>query len=483
MIAHPTPRVSDSAIISRFASIIVIVLAIFAGSPMQSGLAFAQPSTDVDIDIHREKKALVIGNGKYTRSPLANPTNDARDIALSLRSIGFDVTLATDLDYVSMQTVISRFIAELADTAAAVVFFAGHGVQHDGQNFLLPTDALDEIKSAQDLVAHSISLSRLLNDLTLRKDGLSIVVLDACRDSPFEPTLNITGGLARSVAPLGNDGSARRKPAANAISGALIAYSTSPNTAAADGEGETNSPYSAHLKRELKRPNASIETILKFTRSGVTAATNGRQTPWYESSINGNFYPAGRGRIDFEELLKLLVAAPTGDGKNGFELDWEIGSTDYSSIKWRHERTIEAPDGIKVPEFTGPELGQYKREGDVVITMNGSPSHYSVLKKKEPVVWMVTLIGSRWGVRGASFTNEQLTFEFKGFGGVSVLEEEKTCRKGEPDSSEGTRMYKVNLPNRLATWLAEEVTCGTGGCNYSYYLLYNKSDRAHFGCK
>ena len=445
---------------------------------------FAEAAREIDGDTLRARMALVIGNSKYSSNPLANPTNDAEDIAASLRTIGFSVTLATELDNELMRRVINIFIANLPDTAAALVFFAGHGVQHDGQNFLLPIDAVDKIKAPEDLDRNSLSLTRLLTELTKRKGGLSIVILDACRDFPFAQSMKIDGGLARSMASVRTKSNShaklQKRQDSVGLEGALIAFSTSPNATAADGRGR-NSPYSLYLKDALRHPEASLEAILKLTRGGVTSATNGYQTPWYESSINGDFYPAGRGRIDFEELLKLLIpplavekAAKT-DVATPF---WDVGAKEFSPIKWRYDHTVGA-EGLKLQGFDDHEFG-FKREGEVIITLNGKPTHYDLQKRLEPVRWEVILLGSRSGVKLISLGNSVLSHEFMGFGGLPSLHEDSDCTNG--NESFGSKVYRVSLPDRIPAWLAENVSCGSGGCGRDYDLFFDPSYRSRFDC-
>jgi caspase domain-containing protein len=449
---------------------------------LQCTLANAQDAAEIHVGSLKGKFALVIGNGAYKNGPLSNPTNDAKDVAASLRAIGFDVTLALDLELKVMRVTIAKFAGKLTDNSAALLFYAGHGVQFAGTNYLLPIGSLSKIKEPRDLEAHSVSLSDLISQITARKNAVSIFILDACRDSPFTSVPEIISGLARTV-PRGlarSDDERRIK--ASRLAGVLIAYSTAPNMVALDGVGR-NSPYTKHLKDALRRPNTTLESMLKLTGSGVTIETAGGQTPWYESSINGDFYPAGRGRIDFEELLRLFIPVPDRDPpilNAYYSYDWIIGSTEFSPIQWAYEGVRFADNNNVVRDFKGEEWGSFVREGTIVITVDGAPTHHVLLRQKVPGQWHIAMTGFRSGFHGVSFTNDALTFDFTGFEGSPLLKEDPTCRTGE--SKSGTKVFSVSIPGRIPAWLAEEWSCGTGGCNYQYRLFYNRQDRSRFNC-
>jgi uncharacterized caspase-like protein len=219
--------------------------------------------------------ALVIGNAAYqAASPLPNPANDARAMDDFLTKAGFDVTPASDLTQAGMRAAVGAFAAKVAHAggdSVALVYYAGHGVQIDGENFLVPVDV--RIERESDVPLQAFRLADLMNALSSVPSRMRIVMLDACRNNPFSDINKTTGrGLAIVDAPAGS----------------IVSYSTSPGAEAEDGSGE-NSPYTSALLRIAAEPGLPIEQAFKRTRLSVNQATSGRQTPWESSSLNGDF--------------------------------------------------------------------------------------------------------------------------------------------------------------------------------------------------
>ena len=218
------------------------------------------------------RTALVIGNSAYASAALANPGNDANDIASALRQAGFDVMLKLDADQGGMQEAIRAFGQNLKSKGGVGLFyFAGHGAQFEGENYLLPVGGA--IVDAAGLKASAVSASDAVDAMAKAGNGLNIVILDACRDNPFAgKTGEKTRGLSRI------DSSARL----------FVSYSTSPGAVALDGSGR-NSPYTKHLVQAIGTPDLSIEDTFKRTLKGVYQETKGDQTPWLSSSFFGDF--------------------------------------------------------------------------------------------------------------------------------------------------------------------------------------------------
>ena len=219
--------------------------------------------------------ALVIGNSRYQNAPpLANPYNDAQSVAQLLNSAGFEVTAATDLtrsDIIKALQDFSAKVAERGSSTVAMIYYAGHGVQLAGENYLLPVDA--KISSPSDLPGNTIRLVDVMGTLETIPSRMRIVVLDACRNNPF-PGINDTGrGLAIVDAP----------------NGSIVGYSTAPGMAAQDGNGN-HSPYTSAFLHLAREPNLPIEQMFKRVRLEVNNATDGRQTPWESSSLTRDFY-------------------------------------------------------------------------------------------------------------------------------------------------------------------------------------------------
>jgi caspase domain-containing protein len=221
--------------------------------------------------------ALVIGQSAYRSVPaLANPGNDAKAVAQLLTESGFEVAQASDLSQTQMRQTISDFAGRVAAKGAdtvALVFYAGHGLQIDGENYLVPVD-LDPKREA-DIPLQGVRLNDLLNTLGALPTRARIFMLDACRNNPF-PALSGAGhGLAIVDTKAGAPGS-------------FISYSTSPGAEAEDGSG-IDSPYTTAALTIAKQPNLPIEEVFKRIRVAVAQSTDGRQIPWESSSLTTDF--------------------------------------------------------------------------------------------------------------------------------------------------------------------------------------------------
>jgi hypothetical protein len=218
--------------------------------------------------------ALVIGNSNYRSvTKLPNPGNDAKAVAEDLKSANFDVTLALDVSQADMRRAIKAFTAKIAKSGSqtvALVYYAGHGVQVEGENFLVPIDA--HIERESDIAGASIRLAELMTALAAVPSKIRIVILDACRNNPFATTK-----------------SARGFAMVDAPNGSIVAYSTAPGTEATDGN-DGHSPYTEAFIEVSKEPRIQIEQLFKQVRLKVNQATNGQQTPWESSSLTANFW-------------------------------------------------------------------------------------------------------------------------------------------------------------------------------------------------
>lgn len=219
--------------------------------------------------------ALVIGNSAYTNSPLKNPVNDAKDVAAKLRKLGFDVVERHNLTTKQIGRTLSEFRSKLVPGSVALVFYAGHGIQIKGENFLPAVDA--DIEAEEDVANQSLAVKQVMDVLDESKTRLNLVFLDACRNNPY----------ARSFRSAGGDGLAR----ITAPSGTLISYATRPGSVAQDGEGH-NGLYTSKLLAQMDS-NLQIEQALKQVVTAVKKASLGKQEPWMEGSIEGDFCFAG----------------------------------------------------------------------------------------------------------------------------------------------------------------------------------------------
>jgi uncharacterized caspase-like protein len=229
-----------------------------------------------------EKVALVIGNGKYQyATALPNPANDAAAVGKALTELGFDVVQGMDLDRAGMEARLRQFLGKANSAKVALLFYAGHGLQVDGRNYLVPVDS--KLESASDLNFGTVDLDRVLASLD-DPARANIIVLDACRDNP----------LARSFATKTRSGMVGAGLAAYTAlgTGTLIAFSTAPGKVAADGQG-ANSPFTENFVRHLRTPGLEVRQMLTRVRADVAKATGDRQVPWDNSSLRGDVYLAG----------------------------------------------------------------------------------------------------------------------------------------------------------------------------------------------
>ena len=215
--------------------------------------------------------ALVIGNAAYPGAPLRNPGNDAQAIGARLRTLGFDVQLHTNVTLREMTRAVSQFGQRLKPGSVALFYYAGHGMQVRGRNFLIPVDA--QIESEASARSESVDLDLLLEQLEPAR--LSMVILDACRNNPFENRFRSGrgSGLAQIDAPKGT----------------LLAYATAPGKVASDGEG-SHGLYTSELLKAMDLPGIKVEEAFKTVRVNVIKATASEQIPWESSSLTGDYY-------------------------------------------------------------------------------------------------------------------------------------------------------------------------------------------------
>ncbi|RWM25164.1 caspase family protein [Mesorhizobium sp.] len=225
--------------------------------------------------------ALVIGNSKYVYAPaLPNPAGDARLMAEVLRKAGFNVIEGVDLDYAGMRDRLNKFTEASYEADTALIYYAGHGMQVNGKNYLIPVDA--ELTAPAHLKTRTIQIDELLGALP-PDPAVGIVILDACRDNPLARTLAASLPKSRSttapgLAPIDVSGSEV------GTGGVLIAFATDPGSVSYDGNG-ANSPYTTSLARHLAEPGVEIQSALTRVRGEVTAETDGRQRPWHNASL------------------------------------------------------------------------------------------------------------------------------------------------------------------------------------------------------
>lgn len=263
-----------------------------------------------------ERIALVIGNGAYLNtSPLPNPPSDAGLMARTLQEAGFAVTTLIDADQATMKRALLDFGRSLRgpDIEAGLFFYAGHGVQVAGQNYLVPVNA--SITSEDEIDLEGINVNDFLRVMNSSNSEINIVILDACRNNPFARSFR---AVSRGLAPV------------DAPKGTLIAYATAPGDVALDGRGN-NSPYTLALSEAISTGGGeTIESVFKTTRRNVLEATGDQQVPWETSSVTGDFFFHGdRGGAQVTPPPAQpapVVADPEAEMARKFEMARQIGT-------------------------------------------------------------------------------------------------------------------------------------------------------------
>ncbi len=289
---------------AQFIGVVVglwVLPALFAAQPLASDRAFVRIVEGASADEARH--AVVIGNSAYASAPLSNPANDATDVANALRRSGFEVIHRANRDLRGMIDDVRTFGERLKQGGVGLFYYAGHGTQVKGANFLIPIGA--NVKHEDEVKFETFELGRVLEKMASAGNRLNIVILDACRDNPFPRSFRSSArGLAEVQAPLGT----------------LIAYATAAGRVAADGKGR-NGTFTKHLLEHMETPGLEIGHMFRQVRTSVRRETRSRQIPWESSSLEGRFYfvageelppPASVASASFVARVKL--AEPGGDG-------------------------------------------------------------------------------------------------------------------------------------------------------------------------
>ncbi|WP_233859460.1 caspase family protein [Paraburkholderia sp. HD33-4] len=308
------------------------------------------------------KVSLVVGNSTYPGMQLHNPVNDARAVSELLASAGFRVDMQLDVNQSAFIEAIERFGKTMKSdsTKLAVFFYAGHGVQLDWRNYLLPVNA--RVSTGEELKARCVDLGVLLDTFADAKDKTHVVILDACRNDPFGGSYRpAQSGLSQVDAPVGS----------------LLAYSTSPGSVAFDGEGK-NGLYTKNLLREWSRRDANLENVLKRVRLNVRLESQGRQIPWESTSLESEVFIFDTGRkklsdAELENYVKEDLAA------------WERISSSQNPDDWV-EYLRAFPDGrfAEIAQFRLTRLLASRPTAPVAAADAGSASAASAPPKGTP---------------------------------------------------------------------------------------------------
>ncbi len=300
----------------------LLALLCMAAALVGQSPAFAQRNAPESL----KRVALIIGNGAYPSSPLKNPVNDARAISRALKDLGFDVTHRENLTQKAMADAIRQFGARLTPGTAAVFYYAGHGMQVQGRNFLIPVDA--DVQAEDEVPYSTIDVSLLLGKMEQARSSANIVILDACRDNPFARRFRPANtGLAQMDAPIGT----------------LLAYATAPGSVARDGGGE-NGVYTKHLVANINTEGLTVEQLFKRVRVAVAQETRETQVPWESSSLKGEFIFKEAARTQAATQNQLIEEAVRTAAERAATLTAERMAREQAERQSQPDRTKAAQD-------------------------------------------------------------------------------------------------------------------------------------------
>ncbi len=278
--------------------------------------------------------ALVIGNDKYPQQPLRNAVADARAMGTALQKYGFRVDVAVDATFKDLSRRLEQFGSQLRPGDVALVYYAGHGIQVEGENYLVPIDFAAREES--DVKYESYPASRIADRLAASGARLSILILDACRNNPFRSTRSGTRGLAPMETGRGN----------------LVAFATAPNRTADDNPAGTNGLFTTYLLEAMDEPGTTIEQVFSRARQKVYEASGGRQIPWLVSSVIGDFYfrpPAVSSAGAEEKLWNQISKSESPEGFREYLKTFPNGA--YSRLAKLYL------DALTRPEVPAPSPG------------------------------------------------------------------------------------------------------------------------------
>lgn len=334
-----------------------------------------------------KRVALVIGNSKYVHAvALPNPANDAHLIASTLRNAGFEVIEGVDQDNAGMHSLISRFTEQSYDADLAVIFYAGHGMQVDGKNYLIPVDA--ELTSPAYLKTRTIQIDDFMAALP-PDPAVGVIILDACRDNPLARTLAASLPKSRSTSLGTGLAPVEAKSDGVGTGGLLIAYATDPGAIAFDGNG-VDSPYSTALARHLTEPGVEIQSALTRVRGEVTETTQGRQRPWHNASLGREVFlgkpaaaapPVAKPVADASNAAAPSAPAPVASDPPSWEVEqrlWDEASK-RNSIPFYEAYLDQFPNGrfATVARLNIDELNDPKAQNRQVAALDTDQANAS----------------------------------------------------------------------------------------------------------
>jgi hypothetical protein len=297
--------------------------------------------------------ALIIGNSDYVNPNLrlTNPANDAAAMQRALQAAGFVTIVRLNARRLDFYRAVDEFTAKIGrdQHAVGLFYYAGHGVQAEGTNYLIPVDA--DIQAEADLEANAFDAGRVLRAMKAAQNEMNIVILDACRDNPLPKTRGIERGLARMDAP----------------SGTFIAYAAAPGQSAQDGASGTNGVFTGELVKAMAEPGVPLEQMFKKVIAGVKADTHGGQQPWSEASIQGDFYfhaavatpPPGSSAVDPKQF-ELMYWESIKDSKNVADFRAYLSKYPQGEFSGLASNRVDYLTRSAAPENTRPAVAVVK---------------------------------------------------------------------------------------------------------------------------
>jgi formylglycine-generating enzyme required for sulfatase activity len=280
-----------------------------------------------------QRNALVIGNSSYKNAPLTNPKNDANDIAIKLKSLGFSVKLLIDANRRSMRYAMRNFSKKIKKGGIGLFYYAGHGIQIKGQNYLIPINA--DIQQEFDVNDEALAADNILEIMNDAGNRVNIVILDACRNNPIARNFRSgIRGLLRMEGPTGS----------------LIAYSTAPGSIASDGDYR-NGVYTEALLNHLSTPNITINQMFTRVRRDVLKITSNKQTPWESSSLIDDFFMVPRGITIEKREVSVKTKQITKDNNYPVKYSFFVNRIPHSANVKILNISPRYYDGIKL--FSG----------------------------------------------------------------------------------------------------------------------------------
>ena len=313
-----------------------------------------------------QRVALVIGNAAYRDAPLTNPVNDARAIALALKDAGFTVIARENVDQRGMLSALREFGDRLRAGGTGLFYYAGHGMQIKGRNYLIPVGAA--VEREDEVAYNAVDAQAVLDKMEAAGNMANIMILDACRNNPFtRSSRSGQSGLAQMDAPVGT----------------LVAYATSPGAVASDGSG-ANGLYTQHLLTAIRQPGYKVEDVFKQVRVNVRRDSQGKQVPWEATSLEGDFYFKGGPAVAAPPTV-IQVAAPV--------------AVTVSAVPQKHTAPVVSQDDSVALMGAGPTHDQAevdRRTAELLAGLQGSSSLAALVRPARARNSAGFTVGDKW---------------------------------------------------------------------------------------